>query len=271
MIGDYRNFRVIVVDHGSTDGTHEGIRREFPDVIHLPANTEMWWTGAANLGIREALRLGATTVMLLNNDCYLGEDTLNILMLHRETAGEEIIAPVQRGLQSGVIFTTRMTTCFLLGFQTLHLPGKSVYRPDEHRLLPSGIIVGGRGVLIPATVFSKVGLLNEELLPHYGSDHDFFLRCRKQGIPLYIASDAVVDIDEETTTLAARLGRMTLPRFIQSLHDRRSHRNLPELTALFRLHYPIPGLHLLGVALNVLRYIAVYFTARLLYILGNRR
>jgi GT2 family glycosyltransferase len=271
MKGSYRDFRVIVVDHGSTDGTREGLRREFSEVIHLQGSTDLWWTGATNMGIREALRLGAHTVMLLNNDCYVETDTLRTLMLHREAANEVIIAPVQRSLQSGEIFTTRMTTCFLLGFPTLHLPGKPMYQPDKHRLLPTRIIIGGRGVLIPASVFNRVGLLNEEQLPHYGSDHDFFLRCRKQGIPLLIAGDAILDVDEETTTLATRLGRMTLASFIRSLRDRRSHRNLPELTTLFRLHYPVPGLYLLGVTLNLMRYTTIYFTARLLHILGIRQ
>lgn len=265
--GSFRDFRIIVVDHGSTDGTSEELRREFPEILRLPGSTEMWWAGATNIGIREALKEGADNVMLLNNDCYVGADTLRILMLHSEAAGEAVIAPIQRRFQSGLVSSKRTMTCFLFGFPTLNLPGNLMYRPDEHRLLPTRIIIGGRGVLIPASVFNKVGLLNEEQLPHYGSDHDFFLRCRKQGIPLFIAGDAILDVDEETTTLATRLGRMTLSHFVQSLRDRRSHRNLPELTTLFRLYYPIPGLHLLGVALNLIRYTAVYLTARLLHIL----
>jgi len=269
--GSYRDFRIIVVDHGSTDGTGKGLRNEFPDIIHLPGTTDMWWAGATNLGIRKALDLGADMVMLLNNDCFVETTTIETLLDLQGNAGLSLVAPNQRGLQSGRTITGRVTTCFLLGFPVMRLPGRSTYRPDEHRLLGTRLILGGRGVLIPAPVFEQAGFFNEDRLPHYWSDHDFFLRCRKQGIPLFIASDAVVDIDEETTTLASRLGRMTFPRFIQSLHDRRSHRNLPELAALFRLHYPLPGLYLLGVALNVLRYTAVYFTARLLHILGIRR
>ncbi len=265
MAGSDTGFSVIVVDHGSTDDTCDGLRDEFPGVLRIAGNTDMWWTAATNLGIREALQRGATDIMLLNNDCYLERDTIACLKRHQASAGEAVIAPLQRSLQTGRILTRRMTTCFLLGFPTLVLPGRDMYRPEEHCLLPTPLIIGGRGVLIPAGVFEKTGLLNEVDLPHYGADHDFFLRCRKRGIPLFITSDAVVDIDATTTTLATRTGQMPFGRFLSTLRERRSHRNLPELAALFRLHYPIPGLYPLGVALNLVRYTLVYAAARLIH------
>jgi GT2 family glycosyltransferase len=258
------DFTVIVVDHGSTDGTRAGLCDEFPDVVRIAGNTDMWWTAATNLGIREALQRNATDVMLLNNDCFVEHDTIECLKRHQATAGEAVVAPIQRSLETGEIITRRMTTCFLLGFPTLVLPGRSLYRPQDHRLFRTPLIIGGRGVLIPTSVLDKTGLLNEAELPHYGSDHDFFLRCRKLRIPLLIASDAVVDIDATSTTLASQYGRMPFKRFLATLRERRSHRNLPELTALFRLHYPIPGLYPLGVALNLARYMAIYGVARLL-------
>ena len=209
---------MIVVDHGSTDETRIGLGNEFPGTIHLPGTTDMWWTAATNLGIREALQRGATDIMLMNNDCYVEDGTIACLKEHQASTGEAVIAPVQRSLQTGGILTRRMTTCFLLGFPTLLLPGRSLYRPDEHRLLPTRLIIGGRGVLFPVSVLEKTGLLNETDLPHYGSDHDFYLRCRKLGIPLYIASDAAVDIDDTTTTLATNFGQMPLARFLAHMH-----------------------------------------------------
>jgi GT2 family glycosyltransferase len=259
-------FSVIIVDHGSTDGTRAGLAQEFPQVTRLPGTLEMWWTGATNVGIRAALQQGAAYIMLLNNDCYFEPGTLATLRQHATAAGAAVIAPVQRSLQLSRILTRPMTTGFLLGFTTLLLPGRHLYRPDEHRLIGTRLIIGGRGALIPASVFDRVGLLNEQDLPHYGSDHDFYLRCRQHGVPLFIASDAVLDVDEDTTTLSTRLGSMPLRAFVRSLRDRRSHRNLRELGALFRLHYPIPGLYPLGVTLNLARYTCVYLLARLAYL-----
>ena len=125
-------------------------------------------------------------------------------------------------------------------------------------------------MLIPASVFERVGLLDEIRLPHYGSDHDFYLRCRNHGVPLYIALDAYVDIDEKSTTQASRLGEMNIAQFVDSLTNPRSHRNLKDLSALFKKHYPIKGLYLVGVVLNMLRYFATYLYKRLAYLLYGR-
>ena len=266
----YTDFEIIVVDHGSTDGTKEGLRTEYPGVIHILGGPELWWTGATNLGIKEALNRGARYVMLLNNDCYVYQNTLETLANHIGRAGESVIAPVQRSLDSGIILTTPMVSCFLLGFPTLRLSGKSLYNPDKHELIKTRLIIGGRGALIPSSVFERVGLLDETNLVHYGSDHDFYIRCRNYDIPLFIAPDAVLDVDETRTTLATRLGSLTLHQFRETLTQRRSHRNVRDLAMLFKKHYPLRGFHYVGITLNLARYFLCYLYERAKHVVLSR-
>lgn len=259
----FTTLRIIVVDHGSTDGTAAGLKNEYPDVVRLRGSSDLWWSGATNLGVRAALDDGASLIMLLNNDCYVGRDTLEVLVRHSTAHPAAIISPVQRNMHSGEITTKRGGTLFLLGFSTLQLPGRSLYRPGTMDLSSTSLIIGGRGALVPAGVFEKVGLFNDVDLPHYGADHDFFLRCRKKGIAQYLALGTAVDIDETTTSTASELEHMTLRQFIDTFKSRRSHRNVRDLCSLFRLHYPIPGLYPVGVFLNMARYTAVYLFARM--------
>jgi len=258
----YKNFKVIVVDHGMTDETALGII-DFPSCTRLSAESSLWWTGATNVGIRSAIEEGARYVMLLNNDCYLAEDVIEQLIKNFNATTEQIIAPLQISAHTGEQLAGRVATCFTLGFPTMVLPWTKDLRGQSDSLVSTPMIVGGRGVLIPCAVFDEVGLFDEANLPHYGADHDFYLRCRRANIQLAIAPAAIVSIDETRTTVSSDLQDMTLSEFISSFRDPRSHRNLAMLTTLFKRYYPVKSLYLVGVFLNVLRYCLSYLVARI--------
>jgi len=192
------------------------------------------------------------------------------LVSHAKEIDEAIIAPVQRDFFSKRVLCITASTCYLLGFPTFLRLGKNMSVLGEPRLLPTKLIIGGRGVLIPRSVFERMGMFDEVNLPHAGSDNDFYLRCRRQQVPLLIATDATVYVDNTRTTLAANLEQMDLKQFLQTLTDRRSHRNIRDLNTLFKLHYPIRGLHHLGVVLNLFRYFVLYGWKRLRRVLSSR-
>jgi len=260
---DYRNLEIIVVDHGSTDETKIALPAQYPEVVHVLGDSSLWWAGATNLGIRTAISRGAETIMLLNNDCYVTPKTIETLLRHSEKADGAIIAPVQKDYDTDETICTTFGECFLLGFPSLPPYTGDKNTSDEETLISSQLIAGGRGVIIPVSVFQHIGVFDEVDLPHYGADHDFYLRCRKKGVPLYVALDSEVYIDKSRTSIAARSYEMTLAEFYQTLFSRRSHRNLRDLTVLFRKHYPIRGFHYIGVALNITRYFFVYVWHRM--------
>ncbi|HZI89416.1 MAG TPA: glycosyltransferase, partial [Candidatus Polarisedimenticolia bacterium] len=71
---------VLLVDNGSSDGTAESVRAEFPsvEVLRLPANR--YFAGGVNEGLRRAMDRGARSVLLLNNDVVLDRAALEILI-----------------------------------------------------------------------------------------------------------------------------------------------------------------------------------------------
>ena len=258
----FQNFTAIVVDHGTTDETSTRLGSEYPEIVHIEGSADLWWTGATNLGVRAALARGADAVMLLNNDCYATPDTVGILVELAQEHPDAIVAPVQRDLVTGEIIAISLRSRFGLGFPTVPGPRHLTHEMIQTELLPVQLIPGGRGVIIPAAAFAEIGMFDEEHLPHYWADHDFYISARRHGIPLYVATQAFVDVDNTRTTTAERPEQLNFSEFLDTFTNTRSHRNLRDVTALFRKHYPIPHLHMAGVFLYLSRYTVIYLARR---------
>lgn len=74
----YRDFRVVVVDNASTDGSPEHIEKAFPSVQLVRAGGNLGFAGGNNIGFRHAA--GSEWVALLNPDAFAERDWLEKLM-----------------------------------------------------------------------------------------------------------------------------------------------------------------------------------------------
>ena len=83
--------KTIVVDDGSTDGTKEMLQTEFPEIIVLDGDGNLFWTAAINLGIRYALELGADYIFTLNNDTIASVDLLEKMMWWAERTPDALL------------------------------------------------------------------------------------------------------------------------------------------------------------------------------------
>lgn len=76
----YRNFSVLVVDNGSSDGSEQILKEAWPDIPILQTGVNLGYAGGNNAGIREALRDLPDYVLLLNNDTVVAPDFLDALV-----------------------------------------------------------------------------------------------------------------------------------------------------------------------------------------------
>lgn len=77
----YPNFRVTVVDNGSTDGSVEALRRSHPDVEILCTGANLGYAGGNNVGLRACLDDGRSGyVLVLNNDTEVDPTMLDLLV-----------------------------------------------------------------------------------------------------------------------------------------------------------------------------------------------
>lgn len=93
---------VFVVDNGSTDGTQEFIKKNYPEVIFQQSAENMGFGKANNIGLQYALDNGYDYVYLLNQDAWVMEDTFErIIEAFKDNKEYGILSPMQ--LQANLI------------------------------------------------------------------------------------------------------------------------------------------------------------------------
>ncbi len=185
----FQNFKVIVVDDGSTDGTGEMIKEEFSDVIILEGDGNLWWTGATNMGVECALDNGADYIMLLNNDTVANEEFIDTMVFWAKKKPRALLgafaldARTKKPIYGGEIINWKAanSTFFL-----------DILNPKERHGLHEVTHFPGRGLLIPSEVFTRIGLFDARHFPQAVADYDFTHRAKKAGFKIYCNYDAII-------------------------------------------------------------------------------
>jgi GT2 family glycosyltransferase len=60
--------QIVLVDNASADGSGDRLHARFPEVRYIQTGANLGYAGGNNVGVREALAMGANWVLVLNND-----------------------------------------------------------------------------------------------------------------------------------------------------------------------------------------------------------
>ena len=90
---DYPNYEIVMVDNGSTDGTVEAVREEFPQVVIVPNEANLGCAEGVNGEIRYAIQAKADYLFIVANDALVEPSTLT-----------ELVKVAKRNPELGMIF-----------------------------------------------------------------------------------------------------------------------------------------------------------------------
>lgn len=193
---DYPNFKVMVVDNASSDGTAGAVRAEFPQAEVIENGRNLMYAGGNNIGIRLALGAGAQYILLLNNDTVVGESLVTRLVDAMERDGAAGLAgpmiyyyPPKDRREDEVIWYAGGIVKLWQGL-TAH---RGIREKDSGRFTvteETGYVTGC-GIIASRDCFMTTGLLDTSYIL-YAEDADFSLRARKAGYRLLFVPDAVM-------------------------------------------------------------------------------
>jgi GT2 family glycosyltransferase len=185
----YSNYRVLILDNGSTDETPVQIPSEFPEFSFYCNPGNLGFAAGINVGLRMALEAGAEFLLVLNNDVQVDPHLLEPLVL---AAGPDVgaLAPMINSME-------QHDRIWSAGFD--RHPSLLEMRGGARGQLDTGQWSGpievdyllGCALLLPAKVLREVGLFDERYFFYY-EDLDLSLRIQARGYRLLVIPDAHV-------------------------------------------------------------------------------
>lgn len=221
------NYKVVIVDDGSTDGTDKMLAEEFPDAHVIKGDGNLFWTAGVNLGIQYALDQKAPLIMTMNNDVICEKGLIENMYKWHAQKPEALLGALELDAETGKP---------IFGGERLDWKVNSVdyllqlLPESEQKGLHAVTHLPGRGLLIPAVVFQKIGLFDQERFPHYIADYDYTHTARRNGFELYVNYDAqLLTYPEESGERQIRSSK-NFRNYYKHLFDIKGGGNLRDFT-----------------------------------------
>ena len=213
---------IVVVD-GSTDGTLDMLAADFPQARIVHGDGNWWYTRSINEGIRKARELGCNYILTLNDDLTFAPEYIDTLVNdHLAAAAGSVIGSVSlsAGIPRLITFSgVSKVTRTLKEYN--YIPKFSPVSEAELSGVRPSVVLSGRGILYPATVFDRFGLYDERLV-QYNSETDFTYTLSTNDIPVLISFNARVFENVNLTSAGAVYNNPSLRALIRSFRNKYS-------------------------------------------------
>jgi GT2 family glycosyltransferase len=165
---------VFLVDDGSSDGTSEAVKNEFPQVNVIQGSGNLYWNRGMHLAWETAAKIHDYDYFLwLNDDTYLFQNSLEVILTASNlTKNKAIIVAATCSKHTGEVTYS--------GFK----PDRKIIIPTDQLVLAATF--NGNCILIPKVVYQTVGNL-DPLFWHCIGDIDYGYRAGKKGIESFVA------------------------------------------------------------------------------------
>lgn len=210
----FKNFRLILVDDGSSDGTDLMVKNIFNDVVILKGKGSWWWAGS----IQQAYRWIKTNVtkneavLIINDDLIFENDYLEKGFNYLKQNSNSIILSAAYNQHNRDF----LEDCGIIyNFETSEMNTMPLNHLNELNCAST------RGLFLSSKDFIKTKGMRPMLLPHYFSDYEFTIRAkRKYGLNIMCFLDLKVYMDNATSGIQ-EIEFKTLREYLKKAYDKR--------------------------------------------------
>lgn len=194
LINSTERVDIFVVDNGSTDGTQDYIKSNYPFVHFEQSLTNDGFGKANNKGLRFALENKYEYVYLLNQDAWIFPDTLSILInVAKEHKDYAIISPMQMQANMKNLDTNFLK--FSCGYNSNAHFVSDIFLHNIKDVYDVDFVMAAHW-LIPTRKLAEIGIFSPSF-PHYNEDNNLIQRAQYFGYKVGIVPQALAVHDRE--------------------------------------------------------------------------
>lgn len=187
----YQDFKILLIDSGSTDGTQEMAKDFFNDLFLIQGKPNWWWAKCLHEGYdflkkRKESFSEQDIVLILNDDTILEKDFLLKGYNYLTNTSKTIITAQCKDLNDNIIDTG-------VNIEWTHLNFSQAQENENINCLST------RGMFMHINEFLSLKGFFQKLLPHYFSDYEFTIRAYKKGFNLVTDKNIYLKVNTETT------------------------------------------------------------------------
>lgn len=182
------DFEVYLVDDGSSDGTAERVKAQYPSIHVLQGDGSLFWVGGMRMAFAEALKTSHAYYLWLNDDTLLRPEAIQTLLKTHQDLAENHKA------DSIVVGSVADPTTGKQTYGGRNRPNRWYsfkFRPVEPNSEAQECdTMQGNIVLIPHSVARKLGNVDAAFIHTFG-DLDYGLRAQKADCAVWVAPGVI--------------------------------------------------------------------------------
>jgi GT2 family glycosyltransferase len=226
----YRNYHLVLIDDGSTDGTEEMVRSQIQTLTVIKGRGDWWWAASLQQGylwVKSQPSNVSDVVLIINDDTEFSPDFFE-KALERVRSNPRILLFAQ-------CYSRYTGEAVNVGF---HIDWRR-FRVQQAKQAEEVNCFSSTALFMRVDRFLETGGFRPKLLPHYGSDMEFTMRARGKGMELKTDPSVRVVWDERATG-RHRFADGDFLSFLRKYFSKRSPLNPVVWTILIALSCPWP-------------------------------